>query len=136
MGQSTEAYPIHLLKRKKLSSHEFNNLGKAGLYLRDYDMIVHLAAKAGIQPIIKDSLMHSIINIAKLYVVKLIVLLRKIESALVVKANIEQVLEKAGDIPITYSDISKVRNLLGCQPTASLNEGLVRFKEWLLKQDN
>jgi UDP-glucuronate 4-epimerase len=41
-----------------------------------------------------------------------------------------------GDVPITFANISKAKNLLGYQPKVSLNQGLVAFCNWFKKQGN
>jgi UDP-glucuronate 4-epimerase len=38
--------------------------------------------------------------------------------------------EQAGDVPITYADISRARDELGYRPTTPIAEGLTRFVEW------
>ena len=37
-----------------------------------------------------------------------------------------------GDVPRTYADISKSRELLGYNPKVSIEEGLKRFCSWFL----
>jgi UDP-glucuronate 4-epimerase len=56
-----------------------------------------------------------------------------IENALGKKAEINQLPEQPGDMPLTCADISKARKLLGYSPTTRLNEGLPKFVEWFLK---
>lgn len=36
----------------------------------------------------------------------------------------------AGDVPITYADLSKSKQILGFEPRTHLKEGLVRFVKW------
>lgn len=35
-----------------------------------------------------------------------------------------------GDVPITFADISKAKNLLGYNPTTPIEDGLVCFTKW------
>jgi len=37
-----------------------------------------------------------------------------------------------GEVPVTYADISKSRELLGYDPKVSIEEGLRRFCSWFL----
>jgi len=37
---------------------------------------------------------------------------------------------QAGDVPITFADISKAQSKLGYQPITSMAEGLTRFVAW------
>ena len=57
-------------------------------------------------------------------------LIATIEQQLGKRAVIERLPMQAGDVPITYADISKARSLLGYQPATSLAEGLKAFIEW------
>jgi UDP-glucuronate 4-epimerase len=38
--------------------------------------------------------------------------------------------EQAGDVPITYADVSRARDELGYRPTTPIATGLTRFVEW------
>ncbi len=55
-----------------------------------------------------------------------------LENHLGKKALIEFKPMPAGDIPMTYADITKSQKLLGFHPKVSLEEGLKRFTEWYL----
>src|SRR5438067_1036434 len=59
-------------------------------------------------------------------------LIEKIEAALSKKANINQLPEQPGDVPITYANIHKARRLLGYNPTTKISEGIPKFVEWFL----
>ena len=39
-----------------------------------------------------------------------------------------------GDVPITYSDITKSREKLGYQPQTDIKDGIRKFAEWFLIQ--
>jgi len=38
--------------------------------------------------------------------------------------------EQAGDVPITYADVSRARDELGYRPTTPIAEGITRFIAW------
>lgn len=60
-------------------------------------------------------------------------LIASIESALGKKAIINRLPEQPGDVPLTYADITKARELLGYRPTTKICEGIPKFVEWYLK---
>jgi UDP-glucuronate 4-epimerase len=62
-------------------------------------------------------------------VIELISILEKLLGK---KAKLQFLPKPAGDVPITYADISKARRLLNFHPTTSLEEGLQKFTEWYL----
>jgi UDP-glucuronate 4-epimerase len=57
-------------------------------------------------------------------------LIALIEQSLGKKAIINQLPEQPGDVPLTYADISKARELLNYQPTTKIAEGIPKFVEW------
>lgn len=57
-------------------------------------------------------------------------LIAAIERAVGKKAIIEQKPEQPGDVPVTYADITKSRNLLGYHPHTQIAEGIPKFVEW------
>ncbi len=61
-------------------------------------------------------------------------LVRQIEAALGKKATINLRPEQPGDVPLTYADITKARDLLGYAPTTKIAEGIPRFVEWYRAQ--
>ena len=57
-------------------------------------------------------------------------LIQTIEQALGKKAIINQMPEQPGDVPLTYADISKARELLGYDPHTQIAEGIPKFVDW------
>ena len=57
-------------------------------------------------------------------------LIALIERALGKKAVINKMPEQPGDVPLTYADISKARELLGYDPRTQIAEGIPMFVEW------
>ncbi|MDD3275634.1 MAG: NAD-dependent epimerase [Kiritimatiellales bacterium] len=47
-----------------------------------------------------------------------------------VEPKMEMLPMQAGDVPVTFADVSKARKKLGYQPTTSMEEGLSRFVSW------
>jgi nucleoside-diphosphate-sugar epimerase len=77
--------------------------------------------------------LFDIFNLGENETIQLKDLIIAIEAAVGRKAKINRLPEQAGDMLLTCADISKARKLLGYNPTTSLNEGLPKFVEWLLR---
>jgi len=71
-----------------------------------------------------------ILNLGNNHPVKLTELISGIETALGIKANIQQKPMQEGDVDITYANIDRATKLVGYQPTIQIEAGLVRFVEW------
>lgn len=74
--------------------------------------------------------MHEIINLGESETTELRRLIELIEESLGIKAIIERQPMQPGDVPITYADISKARELLGYDPQTKIEEGIPKFVEW------
>ena len=77
--------------------------------------------------------LFDIFNLGESETIQLKDLIVAIENALGKKAEINQLPEQPGDMPLTCADISKARKLLGYSPATRLSEGLPKFVEWFLK---
>lgn len=71
-----------------------------------------------------------IINLGNNYSVSLKELISSIEEMIGKKAIIEQLPEQPGDVPKTFADITKAKQLLGYNPKTKLKEGLGEFYKW------
>jgi UDP-glucuronate 4-epimerase len=58
-------------------------------------------------------------------------LVDRLENALDTRATRVTAPAQPGDVPATYADISRARDLLGWEPRVGLDEGLARFAAWL-----
>jgi UDP-glucuronate 4-epimerase len=76
-----------------------------------------------------------IFNLGESETIELRELIAGIEQALGRKAEIRQLPEQPGDVPLTCADISKARRLLGYLPTTPLREGLPKFVDWYLAKN-
>lgn len=125
------------------------------------DVVVHLAAMAGVRPSIEDPILYqevngvgtqNILEESKLHKVKNLVLassssvygncmevpfkedmIEIIGRELKVKPNIEQLPMQQGDVDRTYADISKAEKLLGYKPKVAFEDGIKVFIAWYLK---
>jgi UDP-glucuronate 4-epimerase len=58
-------------------------------------------------------------------------LVDRLETALGVRADRVAAPAQPGDVPATYADITRARDILGWEPRVGLDEGLARFGAWL-----
>lgn len=72
---------------------------------------------------------YEVINLGNSIPVGIIELIATIEGVLGKKANIVFMPEQPGDMPVTYADISKAKNLLGYNPKVRLAEGIQIFAD-------
>ena len=69
--------------------------------------------------------------------IKLIDLIKIIESEIGKEAIIDYLPPQPGDVEQTYADISKAKELLGYNPTFEIEEGIKNFVKWMKeKQTN
>lgn len=71
-----------------------------------------------------------VFNLGNTHPEKVSTLIRLLENGIGKKANITQAPISAGDVPITFADVSHARELLGYHPQVSLAEGVERFLAW------
>ncbi len=74
-----------------------------------------------------------IINLGNSYAVSLKELIAAVEEVMGKKAIIKQQPEQPGDVPYTFADISKAKQLLNYQPKTELKSGLKNFYDWFLQ---
>jgi UDP-glucuronate 4-epimerase len=96
---------------------------------RDYtyiDDIIHGVRSA----IDYDATMHEVINLGESETTELSRLIELLEDALGRIAVIDRQPMQPGDVPITYSNISKARELLNYNPQTKIEQGIPKFVEW------
>jgi len=123
---------IRKFAEKMLQGEEITLFGD-GSSARDYtyvDDIVHGILAA----IDYEGLKYQVFNLGNSLPVKLIDLVRELENALGIKAKITWANNQLGDVPITYADISKAKELLQYEPQIPLRVGLKIFGKWLKEQ--
>jgi UDP-glucuronate 4-epimerase len=76
--------------------------------------------------------MYEVINLGNHQTISLAEMIRALEETYKVRAQIETLPEQAGDVPVTYADISKAKALLGYAPATSFLEGIDKFRDWYL----
>jgi UDP-glucuronate 4-epimerase len=79
----------------------------------------------------KNENIYETINLGNSTPVKLTELVEQIYSIAGKKPNIVYAPMQAGDVELTYADISKAEKLLGYSPQTNLAEGLKKVYKWL-----
>lgn len=125
-------------QRPDLAIHKFSKLitgGKPiqvfgdGTSRRDYTYIDDIIQ--GVRAAIDyDKSIYEIFNLGESQTVTLAELIGLIERSLDLPANIDRQPMQPGDVPATYADISKSRDLLGYNPATKIQDGIPKFVEW------
>ncbi len=123
---------IHAFSKKILNDETIPFFGD-GNTQRDYTFIDDIV-QGIIGALNYEKTNYEIINLGNSQAVSLAELVSTLETVFEKKAIINKLPEQPGDVPITFSDISKAKNLINYLPTTSLKDGVIRFKEWLTNQ--
>lgn len=125
-------------QRPDLAIHKFSKLiseGKTiqvfgdGSSRRDYTYIDDIIQ--GVRAAIDyDKSIHEVFNLGESQTVTLSELIELIERSLDIRAIIDRQPWQPGDVPATYADISKSRELLGYNPATKIQDGIPKFIEW------
>lgn len=74
-----------------------------------------------------------VVNLGNNQTVPLSAMIAAIEQALGVEAVLDRQPEQPGDVPQTWADVDKARQLLGYEPSTRFDEGVRRFAGWLAR---
>lgn len=127
-------------QRPDLAIHKFAKLivsGKPipvfgdGSTSRDYTFVSDIVD--GVMACTQREFGYHIFNLGDSRTVTLSRLIELLEQSLGRKAIIEQLPAQAGDVPLTYADITKSRVQLGYSPKIKIEEGIPKFVEWFRK---
>ncbi len=106
---------------------------------RDYtyvdDIVAGVLAAMDYQPPASAGAPFEVFNLGNSHPVTLTELLEMLERVTGKKAIREFAQMQAGDVPLTWADISKASRLLGYQPQTSLEDGLKKFVSWYRAAD-
>ncbi len=131
-------------QRPDLAIHKFSKLindGKPipvfgdGTTKRDYTFINDIL-QGIIAAINYDKTQYEIFNLGESNTVELKYLIELIEENIGKKAIIDWQPLQQGDVPLTYADVTKSREMLGYNPTTKIEDGLKVFAEWFRKNYN
>ncbi|MGC2236945.1 MAG: GDP-mannose 4,6-dehydratase [Pyrinomonadaceae bacterium] len=125
-------------QRPDLAIHKFSKLIWAdkpiplfgdGTTRRDYTYIDDIIE--GVRASIDyDKSMHEVFNLGESQTVELKYLIALIEENLGKKASIDRKPLQPGDVPQTFADISKARELLNYNPQTKIEAGIKKFTDW------
>ena len=73
---------------------------------------------------------YEIFNLGESQTVELNELIELLERSLDMQAIIDRQPMQPGDVPITFADISKSKEMLGYNPTTKIADGIPKFVEW------
>ena len=76
---------------------------------------------------------YEIFNLGESQTIELKYLIELLEKNLGKKAFIEKKPMQPGDVPVTYADISKAKELLNYNPQTKIEDGIPKFTNWFLK---
>lgn len=125
-------------QRPDLAIHKFTRLISEGRPIqvfgdgssrRDYTYVDDIIQ--GVRAAIDyDATMHEVFNLGESETTELRRLIELIEETLGVKAVIDRQAMQPGDVPVTYADISKAREMLKYNPYTRIEDGIPKFVEW------
>jgi UDP-glucuronate 4-epimerase len=125
-------------QRPDLAIHKFTRLIDEGLPIpmfgdgstrRDYTYIDDIL-QGVLGAVGYEQSPFEVFNLGESQTTSLSELIQLLESAVGKTAKIDHQPLQAGDVPITFANISKARKLLGYNPQTPLAEGLPRFVDW------
>jgi UDP-glucuronate 4-epimerase len=127
-------------QRPDLAIYKFAKLISAGKPIpvfgdgsaaRDYTFVSDTVD--GILACTKKELGFEIFNLGESETISLSRMIELLEAALGKKAVIDRQPLQAGDVPITFADISKARKKLGYDPQTKFENGIKLFADWFQK---
>jgi UDP-glucuronate 4-epimerase len=125
-------------QRPDLAIHKFARLIDRGQPIpvfgdgttrRDYTYIDDILAGV-LAAIDYDKTSYEVINLGESRTVELQELISLLERALDMRAVIERLPPQPGDVPQTFADITKARELLNYNPQTQIEDGIHRFIHW------
>lgn len=125
-------------QRPDLAIHKFARLMTSGKPIpvfgdgttrRDYTYIDDIISGV-MAAIVYDETNYEVFNLGESETVELRELISILEKTLECQAIIDRQPPQPGDVPQTFADITKARQLLGYNPQTHIEEGIKRFVEW------
>jgi UDP-glucuronate 4-epimerase len=102
-----------------------------GTSRRDYTFITDIVAGvcAAVERV--EPRMFEIVNLGGTQTISLAELVELVEKTVGKRAVVERQPDQPGDVPITYANVDKARQLLGYTPTTPPEVGIARYWDWL-----
>ena len=104
-----------------------------GSSIRDYTFVDDIVR--GVVAAIDNPLGFEIINLGNCSPIRLDKLIEKISSAVGKAPIIKRLPDQPGDVPMTFAEVSKAKELLGYAPDTPLDHGLKIFVDWMNEYD-
>jgi UDP-glucuronate 4-epimerase len=98
---------------------------------RDYTYIDDIVQGIKAAMMVYTGNAFEVFNLGNTHPISLRQMVAELERVLGVKARINRQPDQPGDVPITWANIDKAKELLGYQPTTSFEQGMWRFGEWM-----
>ena len=115
------------------SGKHFDKYGD-GTSMRDYTYIDDIV-NGIISSLESDIKTSEIFNLGNSSPVSLNKFIETCEKVTGKKANFKQLGNQLGDVPVTYANISKAKELINYEPQVDLEDGLKRTFEWLVEKN-
>lgn len=124
---------IHKFSKRIRDGNPISMFGD-GSTRRDYTYIddIIFGVRAAME---YDGSMHEVFNLGESETTELSRLIELLEESLGNKAVIDRQPMQPGDVPITYADITKAREMLGYNPHTKIEQGIPKFVEWFNSAD-
>lgn len=123
---------IHKFTRAIYEGRVIEQFGD-GSTRRDYTFYTDILQ--GVTASLYKPLGFEIFNLGESQTVPLHELIRLIEEALGKKAEIKQMPEQPGDVPVTFADVSKAKKMLDYKPSVKIEQGIEKFVQWFLEHE-
>ena len=122
---------IHKFTRAILNNVEITLYGD-GSSKRDYTYIDDVVES--MYALLNKKFKFEIFNIGNSKVIELSYLISVIERITRKKAKIKWLPTQLGDVPATYSDLTKANKYFGYFPKTNIEEGIQKFVNWYIKE--
>jgi UDP-glucuronate 4-epimerase len=104
-----------------------------GSAARDYTFVTDTVD--GVVACTKKELGYQIFNLGESETISLSRMIELLERALDNKAIIDRQPLQPGDVPLTFANISKAREMLGYEPKVKFERGIQLFSDWFMKSE-
>ncbi len=116
-----------IFKKKKITVFNYGNHSRDFTHINDVKNALFKIFKTIKK---KRSGSYDIFNIGSGNPVKLMRVIKILEQNIGKKAKIKYLIKQSGDVNITFSDIKKIKKLIGFKQKVTIEEGLKNFVKW------
>ena len=128
-------------QRPEMAIHKFAEMIYNGIPIpffgdgssrRDYTFVDDIVA--GIIASLRKNYEYEVFNLGNSHTISLKELVEIIENNIGRKAVLNKMPMQLGDVPITYSNISKAKKMLGFSPETDIKDGIKKFADWFFEK--